>query len=167
MSDMSTMPSDNTPTEEQLLAHQIGVRRHQLDIAHLTLKVIKNLQERAAVHDESKLDDQEAQVLARFPDQVRYGTLAYKTRLALMTAAIVRHYKDPRNRHHIEHHENGISGMSLLDLLEAVLDWWATAQRQPGGGIRRSIDLNQMRYGYTDELKAILLNTIDELESDQ
>lgn len=57
-----------------------------------------------------------------------------------------------------------VLGMSLLDLLEMLIDWKAASERHKTGDIRRSIELNQVRFGYSDELKRILLNTVNELE---
>jgi hypothetical protein len=58
-----------------------------------------------------------------------------------------------------------ISGMSLLDLTEMLCDWKAATMRHNDGDIRKSIEINQKRFGYTDELKQILLNTLDAIES--
>ena len=54
--------------------------------------------------------------------------------------------------------------MSLLALLEMLCDWIAATKRHSNGDIRRSIEINQNRFGYSDELKQILLNTLPVLE---
>lgn len=56
--------------------------------------------------------------------------------------------------------ELGINGMSLLDLVEMLCDWKAATLRHRDGDIRRSIEINQQRFGYSDELKRIFLKTI-------
>lgn len=61
--------------------------------------------------------------------------------------------------------ELGISGMSLLDLVEMLCDWKAATLRHNDGDIRKSIEINQKRFGYSDELKRILLNTLPTVES--
>jgi hypothetical protein len=53
---------------------------------------------------------------------------------------------------------------SLLDILEMLCDWKAAALRHNDGDIRRSIEINQERFGYSDDLKQILLNTLPVLE---
>lgn len=58
---------------------------------------------------------------------------------------------------------NGIGGMSLLDLIEMLVDWKAASERHADGDFLASIEYNQGRFGYTDEMKAILLNTAREL----
>lgn len=59
--------------------------------------------------------------------------------------------------------DRGFRGMSLLDLVEMVCDWKAATLRHADGDIRRSLDICQKRFGYSDELRQILLNTIEEL----
>jgi len=58
----------------------------------------------------------------------------------------------------------GLCGMSLLDLIEMLMDWWAASKRHNDGDIRRSIEVNQERFRYSDELKRILLNTLPLVE---
>lgn len=58
----------------------------------------------------------------------------------------------------------GIRGMNLLDLLEMFCDWTAATKRHADGDIRKSIKLNQKRFGYSDDLKQILLNTVENLK---
>lgn len=71
------------------------------------------------------------------------------------------------NSHHPEFYENGICGMNLLDLVEMLCDWKAATLRHNDGDIRRSIEINQKRFGYSDELKQILLNTLQFIEGEQ
>lgn len=59
---------------------------------------------------------------------------------------------------------SGIRGMSLLDLLEMLCDWRAATMRHADGDIFKSIEINQKRFGYSDEIKQILLNTLAEMK---
>lgn len=63
--------------------------------------------------------------------------------------------------------DKGLHGMSLLDLIEMLCDWKAATLRHDDGDIRRSIEINQKRFGYSDELKAVLLNTLAVVEGNQ
>lgn len=58
-----------------------------------------------------------------------------------------------------------VRGMSLFDLIEMICDWKAATMRHADGDIRKSLEINQKRFGYSDELKAILLNTLPLIES--
>lgn len=63
--------------------------------------------------------------------------------------------------------DEGLRGMSLLDVLEMLCDWKAATARHDDGDIRKSIEINQRRFCYSDELKQILLNTLPLIESQQ
>ena len=126
---------------------------------------IYSLQNRARVHDRSKLKEPEVSVFDRVTPQLQgstYGSDEYKQFLADMKPALDHHYA--KNSHHPEHFGNGIHGMNLLDLLEMLCDWIAATKRHDDGDIRRSIEINQERFGYGDEIKGLLLNTLEELE---
>jgi hypothetical protein len=45
-----------------------------------------------------------------------------------------------------------------------LCDWKASSMRTRDGDIRRSVEMLQQRFGYSDELKRILSNTVDWLE---
>ena len=66
------------------------------------------------------------------------------------------------NRHHPEHHENGINDMSLIDLLEMLCDWCTAAK-----DIDQSIEINAKDYGISSQLRQILKNTACVLEGDE
>jgi hypothetical protein len=83
----------------------------------------------------------------------------YKGFLKEMNVALDHHYKN--NPHHPEHHENGIQGMTLVDLLEMICDWKAASMRHSDGNIVESIKCNKDRFGYSSELEQILLNTVN------
>jgi predicted NAD-dependent protein-ADP-ribosyltransferase YbiA (DUF1768 family) len=42
-----------------------------------------------------------------------------------------------------------------------VCDWKSATRRHNNGNIHISIEMNQKRFGYSDELKQILLNTVE------
>lgn len=126
--------------------------------------VIGELSERALAHDLSKLQSPEKEVFdAETPNLkgLTYGSDEYKASLARMQKALVHHYGV--NSHHPEHYEHGIRGMSLLDLVEMLCDWKAATERHENGDIAKSIEINQDRFGYSDDLKPIFHNTIKEM----
>lgn len=127
-------------------------------------RVIHGLLRRAFAHDRSKLYPPELAVFDEYTpklSQVAYGSSAYKLALEAMAPGLDHHYKV--NRHHPEYHDDGIRGMSLLDLIEMLCDWEASTERHEDGNVHASIEQNQSRFGYSDDLKAILHNTIHEL----
>jgi len=139
-------------------------RDHMKMVLVLGNYVIKNLKERIETHDESKLSVEEKKlfdVFTPFPDDCIYGSDEYNEHLLKMKKALDHHYK--MNKHHPEHFANGICGMSLIDLLEMIIDWKAASMRHSDGDILRSIEVNQERFGYGNDLKEIFINTINEM----
>jgi len=55
--------------------------------------------------------------------------------------------------------------MNLIDLLEMLCDWKAATLRHNTGDIYKSLELNQKRFGYSNEIKSLFKNTIDWLET--
>jgi len=133
-------------------------------VRELLGRVVTNLLERADRHDRSKLEEPEVAIFDEFTPKLRgstYDSEEYKTFLAGMGEGLQHHYT--HNSHHPEYYEQGIAGMSLLDLTEMLVDWKAATERHADGDLLRSIEQNQARFGYSDELKSILLNTATEL----
>ena len=127
--------------------------------------VISNLQNRADVHDETKLHSPEKECFDKYTPLLRgatYGSDEYRGFLEGMGTALEHHYV--HNSHHPEHYANGVYGMSLLDLIEMLVDWKAASERHEDGDLLRSIKINQKRYGFDDHLREILVRTAEELE---
>lgn len=134
--------------------------------------VVFNLQHRKDVHDASKLVDPELTAfdiatpkLAR----LEYGSPEYKQSLADLDPALQHHYD--HNDHHPEHFEDGVRGMSLMALLEMLCDWRAASERtkqrtddpEKVKTFESGLQFNFDRFGISDDLAQILLNTAREL----
>jgi hypothetical protein len=141
---------------------------HILTVQRLLLRAVSDVQRRLTEHDVTKLESPEREAYDEFTPRLRdsvYGSEEYRATLREMKPAIRHHYE--HNPHHPEHYETGIRGMSLLDLVEMLCDWKAAGQRHASNpGLRHSIEINQDRFGYSDELKQVLLNTVDALETE-
>lgn len=138
--------------------------RHIYRVQSLLREVVDNLLRRAIAHDWSKLCEPEASVFAEYTAKLKgmtYGSDEYKQCLAEMKPALDHHYQS--NGHHPEHWPNGMRDMSLLDLIEMFVDWKAATERHADGSLDRSIEINQARFGYSNELKGIFLRTAAEL----
>lgn len=135
-------------------------------VQRLLSVVIRDLMQRQERHDQSKLASPEVETFDEFTPKLKastYGSDEYKSFLAAMEPALDHHYA--ANSHHPEHFPDGIKGMSLLDVLEMLVDWKAATTRHHDGDIRKSIEINQKRFGYSDELKQLLLNTVPLIEA--
>lgn len=125
-------------------------------------RIIVELEERGRVHDKSKLESPEIEIFTEYTPKLAgstYGSDEYKENLKGMQKALDHHYAN--NSHHPEHYENGIRGMDLLDVIEMFCDWKAATLRHDDGDIRKSIEINQKRFNYSDDLKQIFMNSTD------
>lgn len=152
--DEAIEPYDSRP---HTLVHIGEVRRRVEEVRN-------KLAGRQAVHDLSKLADPEKSVFDAMTPRLKastYGSDEYKGFLAEMKTALDHHYA--HNSHHPEHYPDGIRGMCLIDVIEMLADWKAATMRHADGDLSKSIEINQKRFGYGDELKAILVNTASRL----
>lgn len=146
---------------EQKYDSRIDTQAHIECVAKYLVTLLDKLAARAVVHDASKLESPEVEVFDEVTPLLRdmtYGSDEYKASLARMRPALEHHYA--HNSHHPEHYPDGIRGMCLLDLVEMLCDWKAATLRHADGDILRSIEINQQRFGYSDDLKQIFLNTV-------
>jgi len=135
---------------------------HKQNVNIYINSIIRDLLSRGILHDNSKLESPEVEIFAEYTPKLAkstYGSDEYKGFLKEMGVALEHHYKN--NRHHPEYFDNGLKGMTLVDLVEMLCDWKAATLRHNDGDILKSIELNQKRFGYTDELKQIFINTVE------
>jgi hypothetical protein len=140
--------------------------KHRGQVIKFANRIATELLANAIKHDESKIQEPELSVFNEYTPKLKnsaYGSEEYQGYLKEMGKALRHHYQF--NRHHPEHFKDGVCGMNLVDLVEMFCDWWAASLRHNDGDIRRSIVINQERFGYSDDVAAILLNTVDLLES--
>lgn len=139
---------------------QRHIARVQVHVAHIQA----NLDERASVHDRSKLQDPEKAMFDEYTPKLRaltYGSPEYEACRQAMGEALGHHYAN--NSHHPEHYPNGFDGMSLLDVIEMLADWKAATERHADGSLAKSLDINKHRFGLSEQLHSILVNTAKEL----
>lgn len=137
---------------------------HILRVRELLYIVQNKLEARGFAHDQSKLHDPERSIFDEMTPKLKsltYGSDEYRASLAQMKPALDSHYAN--NTHHPEHYTNGVDGMSLLDVLEMLLDWKAASERHANGCIRQSIQHNTARFSLAPQLVNLLTNTANEL----
>ena len=133
---------------------------HIARVRSLMAQMQHNLHVRGTVHDDSKLKSPEKEIFDVMTPKLKactYGSDEYKGFLAEMKVALDHHYA--ANTHHPEHYKEGIRGMDLLDLIEMFCDWKAATERHADGSLEKSIQINQKRFNYSDDIKAIFENT--------
>lgn len=146
---------------EDLFKSNLETHKHKQEVLKNMTVIAQDIIRKAITHDNSKLEEPEASGYAHYTSKLAgltYGSEEYKKRLQQMKPTIDHHYQ--YNPHHPEHHENGIKDMTLVDIIEMICDWAAACKRHNDGNIFRSIEINQERFGYSDELKQIFINTV-------
>ena len=134
---------------------------HIKAVQGLMNQIILELQTRLRQHDSSKLESPEKGMFDEYTPKLRaltYGSDEYKQCLREMGKALEHHYQI--NRHHPEHFENGVNDMTLIDLLEMLVDWKAATKRHADGDIIKSLAINKKRFGLSEQLMKILENTV-------
>lgn len=162
---------------------------HINQVREFLLIMLNELSERAINHDKSKLESPEIEIFTEYTPKLKnstYGSNEYKGFLEGLGEALKHHYQN--NSHHPEHYKkyvcNGcfkefekmpsrcdvcmysqfqeeadIKQMDLLDIVEMFCDWKAATLRHDDGDIYKSIDINQKRFRYSDDLASIFRNT--------
>jgi G3E family GTPase len=149
---------------DDIILSNMETVKHIHRVRELLYTMISKLDERARLHDLSKLQSPEQEIFgSNFKElaTVEYGTPAYEAMKVKVQPAIDHHYAN--NRHHPEHHKDGVNDMTLIDMIEMLCDWRASSERNKNGNIRKSIDINAERYNIGEQLRGVLENTVKEI----
>jgi len=148
-------------------------KKHIDQVGNIIQQVIQELISRQLNHDKSKLESPEREELNRMVPKLKtstYGSEEYEQFLKELKPALDHHYKN--NRHHPEHFQHDyvntpkwkpISEMNLVDIIEMLCDWKAATMRHEDGDINKSLEINQKRFNYSDDIKKIFQNTVDQV----
>jgi hypothetical protein len=145
--------------EDSTVATMVHARR----VDELLLSLVSDILGRVTRHDRSKLEPPEKDTFDEYSPKLKastYGSAEYKSFLAEMQVALDHHYG--ANRHHPEHFADGVAGMTLVDLVEMLADWKAAGERHADGSMARSLEIQKDRFGISDQLQAVLVNTARE-----
>lgn len=142
--------------------------RHIETVRNYLNACVRIILKRAENHDQTKLQSPEVAIFGEHTTNLRtitYGTTEYFEQLNLMKKALAHHYE--HNRHHPEFFDDENMGyMNLFDLLEMLVDWKAATLRHNDGDIYKSIEINQNRFHYSDDIKELLYNTMTYLDQE-
>jgi len=151
--------AENALTIEQQ-ATNYATMRHIERVRNLLNLFVQALLSRSELHDQSKLSSPEVEAFTEFTPKLAtstYGSAEYEGFRKALGPALAHHYA--RNRHHPEHHREGVSDMNLVDLVEMFCDWKAAGERHNDGNILKSIRHNADRFSLSPQLVRILENT--------
>jgi hypothetical protein len=136
-------------------------RKHKSRVMELLTMFVVELLKRGNEHDDVKLESPEREIFDEYTEKLSvmtFGTPEYEECRKAMGPALDHHYA--RCRHHPEHYDDGIDGMTLIDLVEMLCDCKAASERHNDGNIMRSIDVLSKRFDIAPQLAKILKNTI-------
>lgn len=136
--------------------------RHIERVRNLLNRCAIEFLKRGELHDQTKMTSPEVELFTEYTDKLAtctYGSETYQGFLKAIKPALDHHYAN--NRHHPEHHKNGINDMNLIDMIEMLCDWKAASERHNDGNIRKSIEINANRFGMSPQLVKIFENTAD------
>lgn len=136
---------------------------HKMIVKSTMEVLIKELEKRANLHDNSKLKNPEKECYDKYIPLLKetpFGTAEYvKIRNKMNEDGLVHHFKE--NRHHPEHYPNNdISHMDLVDLVEMFVDHVAASKRSDTG-YTKGEEFNKNKYHYSDQVYKILMNTFE------
>lgn len=138
------------------------VIEHVRKVKYWIDEIRNQLEGRAGRHDYSKTKEPEKAIFDEWTPRLKeltFGTDEYKAALAKMGEGLKHHYA--ANRHHPEHHANGVNDMTLVDLIEMVCDWMAAVEAK---GQPVNLDAACERFGIGDQLKRIINNHLQDTD---
>ena len=141
-----------------------ATKRHIKRVQEIIGTKASILLRRGYEHDSSELEDPEVSLFDEMTPKLAestYGSPEYTELLTALKPALDHHYAV--NSHHPEQHTNGISGMTLMDIVEMFCDWKAASERHINGNFERSIKINTTRFNMDKQLVDIFENTRKEL----
>jgi hypothetical protein len=149
-----------------MIDSEADTRKHIRRVNELLGNVAIELIKRGQVHDESKLHDPEKPYFDNATDlkTLVFGSEEYRLSTEAIKPALDHHYAN--NDHHPQFWPDGINDMSLIHLIEMIVDWKASGERNDKGDIMKSIEINANRFGMSKQLKRIFENTAKHLFPD-
>lgn len=139
---------------------QVETQKH-IELVRKFIRLFTDkLTTRGVEHDKLKLKSPEVEIFTEFTPKLAettYGSDEYKEFLEQMKPALEHHYAN--YRHHPEHFVDGVNDMNLIDLVEMICDWKASTLRHNDGNLLKSIEINAQRFGMSEQLTQILVNT--------
>lgn len=136
------------------------IEKHKRNVAKRIQLFISLLHNRAVNHDNSKLVEPEYSLWCAMDLEPRYkyGTPEYEDKLKRFRKVFELHYK--ANRHHPEHHLNGIIDMNLIDLIEMLCDFISYKDNITYTEASNMLDKQSDRFGFSEEIRTLLMNTL-------
>ena len=142
-----------------------SILKHKERVSKRLLFLVDELRKRALHHDDSKLVPPELDWLIEMDKEPRYpyGSVEYFAKMERWKKFFDHHYKN--NRHHPDHFAIGIDGMTIADLAEYMVDIISYYDELHPKDAIKTIKGQKERFGLSDQLCQILINTLLEYYS--
>lgn len=139
-----------------------SILQHRETVKERLLFLADELYKRAYHHDDSKLQLPELQWLIDMDKEPRYayGTPEYFDKMKRWDKFFKSHYRN--NRHHPDHFPNGVNDMNLADLCEYIVDIISYYKELHVNVALDTVNKQQQRFGFDEQLSQILKNTLIE-----
>lgn len=137
------------------------ISNHIENVKRRLLRFSQILWERGIQHDKSKLEEPEYSLWCKMDEEPRfpYGSKEYEEKVSRWRFLFNLHFK--KNRHHPEHFKlKDYDDKDLIDLIEMLCDWLGYRDNISYAAASRLVSNQCDRYGFSEELKDILLNTL-------
>jgi hypothetical protein len=137
---------------------------HVSEVSENIEVIASELRKRGISHDRTKFQAIEFEAFVSTREQFKnatYGTPEYQSCVDAIQPAVEHHYQN--NRHHPGFHPNGVSNMTLIDLVEMVADWKAAERRSPDKKLIDTLDSSFNKYGIGEQLGCMIKNTLASL----
>ena len=136
--------------------HRKAIMIHKMEVADLMSKIAIEIMKKAFDHDNSKMEEPELSgFMEIIPELNKQKYMDSEYSKALKGDAIQHHYKN--NDHHPEFFKNGCKDMNFVNMIEMLCDWISASKRYNG---EVDFDEQQKRFNYSDDIKALLVNTM-------
>jgi hypothetical protein len=157
--------NDFNPSKDDYIYHYKDYIQHTQWVSEGIYLIINQLLLRMLTHDRTKIEAEELDAYAEIVPGFKnftYGTQEHKDHGAKLGPAWDHHVQ--HNKHHPEHFEAGLRGMTLIDLIEMVCDWRAASMRGGTFDYDKSIEQFSNRFYPPKEVVSILRNTCKVLD---
>lgn len=138
-----------------------SIRKHKKSVKRRLQFIARELLKRAESHDDSKLQYPELGWLITMDKEgkVPYGSPEYFEKQKRWKCFFDHHYS--LNPHHPDHFSvEGTNGMSIIDIVEMVCDVISYFDDLPTEKAFEIIKEQKGRFGFSDELANIMVNTL-------
>lgn len=145
--------SSKNSTKDYIISHKRAVQRWMQRFGIILLR-------RGEDHDNSKLEEPEFSGWCKMDEEPRYpyGSYEYKDKVKRFNPLFIEHWR--KNRHHPEYFNYNFNDMDLIDIIEMMCDWLGYRDNITYTEASQLVSTQCDRYGFSDELKELILNTL-------